>query len=387
MVYVELVYRYRLFVKLVSHLEKEPIHLFLDTTLTYRDPFFKKNYNSQLIRLSQIHGFPLFMSKVVYDETRNGFENNVIKHISGLEKALSELEIYYPLKLNTVKINCTKEDFMKEFDEFYEDIIEKKILEIIEFDNDLLPILVERSIKRVKPFSEKKQEFRDAITWLSYVKYAEDKDLFNCFLITQNTSDFCDNKIKNTIHPELLKDSTRFSHYVTSDDILKNEPKLETYTASADITEWLATNEIDTDFIQDKFENVFAKQLLEEFMNYEENHFLDSLINIDLFGSMEVRINSVTLAGISEEITTTIVKDQVVINGDVFVDIEVSIDESEDYSNRVYTIGSETAQMVSAFIFTMGKDFVHIESLEFDNLNIIERADFTFIYEDYLSED
>jgi hypothetical protein len=291
-------------------MDKEPINLFLDTTLTFEDPFFKRNYNSLLLRLSQIHGFPLFMSKVVYDETRNKFESNVSERIGGLEKALNELEIYHPSALDTVTINCAPDDFMTDFDKFYADLIERRILTIIEYDNSLLPILVERSIKRIKPFGLKKQEFRDAITWLSYTNYANTNDLINCYFITQNTSDFCDNKIKNTIHPELLLDSTKFSHFINAYDLLNLESKLKPYIDSADVTEWIASIENLDEYISDLFFATFKDRVKQLFTNYVDQESSYNIVkNGYLPSSVDFATESISIGSIDGDLIVTIVND------------------------------------------------------------------------------
>ena len=152
----------------------------------------------------------IFMSNVVFDETRNKFEENVNSRMKHLESSLSDLNNYYPTELTTTTIQNTKDDFMSRFDDFYNELIDRNVIQIVEFDNDLLPELIERSIKRIKPFGQKKQEFRDAITWLSYSKLVENDLLENCFFLTGNVNDFCEEKGK--IHPELLNDTKRFKH-------------------------------------------------------------------------------------------------------------------------------------------------------------------------------
>lgn len=171
--------------KQVKIMDVEQIHIFLDTTLTFQDPFFKKNYNKQLIRCSEANNFTIYMSRVVFDETRNKYEINTSERISKLESALKELEMYDPDVLNTVSINCTLNDFMKKFDDFYDDLISRGILILVDYDNSLLPLLVERSIKRIKPFGKTKQEFRDALTWLSYARIAEENELSDCFSLQE----------------------------------------------------------------------------------------------------------------------------------------------------------------------------------------------------------
>lgn len=362
-------------------MDKEPINLFLDTTLTFQDPFFKKNYNHQLIRLSEIHGFPIYMSKVVFDETRNKFEQNVKDHKLGLENALRELENYYPSNLDTVTIKCTLDDFIRQFDEFYLDLIDRKILHIIDYENSMLPVLVERSIKKLKPFGIKKQEFRDAITWLSYTRFAESKSIDNCFFITNNLEDFCDNKAKNTIHPELLGDSVRFSHFVSARDLFEIEQKLEPYVVSAEIVEWIQALSIDS-FIEDKFNGIFAKHVTEAFSEYVHRwdmyRFVDSS-NVHFEGYIKVDRVSVALI---QELNTTIVNDQVVVTGDISVDVDIVLYYEDEDSHYTAKVGADMVQLISSFTFTMDKKSINEDSLEFDNFEVIQVAEFGHLLSD-----
>lgn len=355
----------------------DSIHIFLDTTLTYDDPFFKKNYNHQLIRLSEIYEFPIYMSRIVFEETRNKFESNVNDRIGALDKALLDLENYHPSKLNSVEINCSLNDFLKEFDQHYSELFTKGIIQIIEYDNNLLPTLIERSIKKIKPFTKKKQEFRDAITWLSYVDYVEKNQLENCFLVTANVSDFCDNNMKNTIHPDLLTDSKRFSHYVSSHDLFEHERKISPYMEGANVREWLIENSINKDFVLDKFENNFSHKLNDYFINYDS----DNLLNVSLYRDMWISVDSVMLGDIEEEIIATVIKDQIVVDGDLFVTLEISVHVEDEFGDT-RMIGTESAQIVSAYTFTMDTKKIYEDTLEFTAIDVIDKADFRRHFQD-----
>ncbi|WP_427071056.1 PIN domain-containing protein [Lysinibacillus fusiformis] len=285
-------------------------NIFLDTTLTYKDPFFKSNFNRILLKLAEYHEFPIYMSKVVYDETRNKFEENVKLKIQMLDSALDELDIYHPTELNATTIKSTKEDFYTKFDEFYHDLITRGILEIIDLDNSLLPILVERSIKRIKPFGNKKQEFRDAITWLSYATLAEKANLSNCYFITDNVNDFCQGK--GNIHPDLLKDSEKFQHYVSVKEMLEKESVLEPLIRTIELVKWVESENIDEDYVQDildiQFDNIFN----------EINHFVfNSEISNFIDNSYEEGYSELWTMDIIEvdETSVEVIGDEILING------------------------------------------------------------------------
>jgi hypothetical protein len=357
----------------------EPIHIFLDTTLTYEDPFFKKNFNRQLLRIAEIYEIPIFISRIVYEETRNNFITHVKEKIEGLENSLFNLKMFYPSTLDIDSINCSLKDFLNGFDKFYNDLFTRSILKLIDYDNDILPVLVERSIKKIKPFGNKKQEFRDAITWLSYARYAEMNELENCFFVTANISDFCDNMTKNTIHPDLLKDSNRFSHFVSAGDLLKNE-KVAPYLTSADITEWLYGNAIDRQFILEVVYSDFFKEKLFSRIN---NMDLEKLISHSLPRSIGICISTEDIADLDDDIETTIVKDQLVVKGDVYLDVFVYLGFYDEFDQEISISGNEQTQVCVTYSFTMDANKIYYDTLEFNNIDVTMSADFRYLFDDY----
>lgn len=365
----------------------EEVSIFLDTTLTYDDPFFKKAYNKQLIRLSKIHKIPLYMSKVVFDETRNKFEQNVEARMGALKTALRDLDSFYPSTLDAVTINCSFSDFMHEFDSFYSELINAKVLVIIDYENDLLPILVERSIKRKKPFGNKKQEFRDAITWLSYVGYTESNDLFNCFLITQNKNDFCEDGTRNSIHPDLLEDSTRFQLYFSARELLEKEPKLGPFISSSDITEWLNQFSIDNDFLSDLFETKFSDIVEKDFSDYVDVGYRCDFVDDKYLPDVDwnISVDSANPLRIGKEINIMVTNDQVVIEGDIYVTVSISLFLYGHYGNSKAC--SEDVQLFSGFTFTMDKDTIYTDSLEFYDFQVTSKANFRWYFSDEDTDD
>lgn len=95
-----------------------------------------------------------------------------------MERSLKDFKPGYS---NTV---FNREEEMEEIEEkvkellsnleiFYLELQEDGLLNILSCPNDILSELVDRSVNRIKPFKERKSEFRDAVTWLTYTKYAE----------------------------------------------------------------------------------------------------------------------------------------------------------------------------------------------------------------------
>ncbi|MEY9096261.1 PIN domain-containing protein [Paenibacillus sp. RC84] len=353
---------------------KEALHIFLDTTLTFDDPFFKKNYNRQLINLTETHNIPIYMSRVVFQETRSKFELNVASKMTALDKSLLDLNKYHPKEINTEVLNCSLKNFMQEFDDFYNDLIGRKIIQIIEYSNDILPVLVERSIRRIKPFGDKKQEFRDAIIWLSYVNYAESNDIENCFLLTNNLADFCENKIQNTLHPDLLEDSKRFKHYLNSADFLKNEDKIEKYISAN--KDWKFKIIIDSKYVEELFQNSLSGPMKNAFQSFLARIEMDDLLSAEYFDHeyIDFTVGEIDFIG-ADEIESKTVDDKILVSGIVNVITLVTASIYDDYS-KGYVIGKDYSRLSADFRFTINENGIEQYSLEIEDFDVMMKANF-----------
>lgn len=363
----------------------DDFNIFLDTTLTYTDPLFKNNFNRNLLKLAEnIENVTIYMSNVVFDETRNKFEENVNLRMKNLESSLSDLNNYYPTELTTSTIQNTKDDFMLRFDGFYNDLIDRNVIQIVEFDNDLLPVLVERSIKRIKPFGPKKQEFRDAITWLSYSKLAENDLLENCFFLTGNVNDFCEEKGK--IHPELLNDTKKFKHYVSAKELFEKEEDLQPLIRTADLVEWVESENINSDYIvtllnqSDAFNSIFT--FLE---NYLSNKDIESFID-DAYESGYADLSSMDIHTVTDY-EVEIIGDEILISGylSVVTAIEVYLynayRESRHDDDYIH-VGGEEIELEMKFSFSYNEK-EEISHLEIDNIEVNQKGHLGFYDDDY----
>ncbi len=240
-------------------------NVFLDTTVLFNDPFFKSNYNSLLLRLAEVEEITLFVSEIVLSELKNNYEKQLIKLSSDLRRIFRD---WNSISLEEKKPRVIKvEKQLAQFERFYEKQIEEETITLIKYSNDLLPILIDRSIKRIKPFSEKKDEFRDCIIWLSYVQYAKDQELQDCYLITSNVKDFYD-EAKTNLHPELKRDSEQFSVLKTSNEFFEKEDRLEYYTEvdkDHETKKWLKSQHLNEEniltIILENFEDIIEDQV------------------------------------------------------------------------------------------------------------------------------
>lgn len=203
------------------------MHLFLDTTVFYDDPFLQKPHMKNLLNIFKQHDFKVYVSSVVLMETRHHYEEKVRENINSFNKSLKYLEDKHIGHSKGVFQDVEREIeyCRKRFDRHYTN---SEQINVLEYDKNLLPELVNRSIYRIKPFTEKKQEFRDAIIWLTYAHYAEENSLENCLFITNNSTDYL---YKKELHKDLQKDTTRIKIFQQPYGVLYSnllEPYVET---------------------------------------------------------------------------------------------------------------------------------------------------------------
>ncbi|WP_382549411.1 PIN domain-containing protein [Streptomyces sp. NPDC057131] len=189
------------------------MNFFLDSTIFNdgKDVYLKNKLSNEFLRICKQNNFSIFISPVVIAEIRRQYAEFMQNHINNIHKGIGAIKTI-PGHLVTIgsDVNIPNMDtIMKSFDSHFKDLDENHIIKIVPYSNDFLPELIHRSIHRIKPFTEAKEEFRDAVIWFSYAAFAEENQLENCYLISANTTDYL-NKAGN-IHEELVEKSNRFT--------------------------------------------------------------------------------------------------------------------------------------------------------------------------------
>lgn len=153
------------------------MNIFLDTTLTFPDPYLREGYTHSLLKLAKEYkDIKLYMSEVVYQETERHFKKNLDDKFQEIRKLRYDIESYKPsfgyIEKNSIDHELSSEYkyILDRFKSIYENFEKEGLLQILSCPNDFLPELINRSVNRIKPFKEGKSEFRDAVTWLTYVE-------------------------------------------------------------------------------------------------------------------------------------------------------------------------------------------------------------------------
>ncbi|OME75933.1 hypothetical protein BK120_30175 [Paenibacillus sp. FSL A5-0031] len=346
------------------------MNIFLDTTVTFTDPFLKKYYNKRLLNLCEWAGNNLYISQIVLEETRNKYLVNLKLKKQSLQTAIIELNKHLLDDDKIAEVTLDEYALLEKFDCFYRELNEKGIIQIIPYDNTghLMPIVVERAIQRKKPFSERKDEFRDCLTWLMYVEVAEQKNLDNCLFITENVNDFYADD-KKSLHAELAEDSNRFMLYKSVKEAVENredffqvlvrhEREQEKYKS---LTIWLESLNITNAYI----ESILQGRRFHDSIYYEISNFtLNKGYDIRVSNNRDYTVEYADTYAIDDikisSFETEIESGDVVIHG--FADVKTYVelyaytgrqDRDEDNYDHV---GSTDINIIIQFSFTIRPD-------------------------------
>jgi len=228
------------------------MNVFIDTCILYNDPFWKGNFSSQLLDLSQQGRVKIFISEVVLKELRHSVEKCLDKEIYDLKGSNSNLR---RLLRGFESYNLPdKEECLSDFDNFYEEIRKNNKVEILKCKEEFLSRVLEMAINRKKPFTEKKTELKDALIWLTYSDYVNQYNLSDCFFLTENVTDFCNpEKFKDKVfelHPELLKECDKLKVFISIKDFYTTNSALIEKTGLS-LQDWIKSDEFDDKYIFD----------------------------------------------------------------------------------------------------------------------------------------
>lgn len=358
------------------------MNIFLDSTVTFSDPFFKRNYNRNFLKLARDYeDLTLYMSEIVYKETKRHFKKNVKEHLEDVNKIQSKLQNYKRGDFYTgvdkgEGIEQEANALLRDFETFYKELQEDGILHILPCPESILPELIDRAVNRIKPFKENKSEFRDAATWLTYIKYAELKDLSDCYLITENVADFFDDR-KQKLHPDLLKDSTKFKPFITLMKLAQEEEKIKLYfeekqARAQRIQEWIDENNIDENYVFNEFSNKLSDQIFDLCSDYISSSLNRMTLDSIFYG--EAALEGIYISKI-QDFKIEVIAEEIIVSGELIIEAycanqEVTkIDDELIHHDIPFTVG-----LIQPFSFILEKNkYKSINNLQFEGISMFSK--------------
>jgi hypothetical protein len=363
------------------------MNIFLDTTVTFSDPFFKRNYNRNFLKLAREYkDITFFMSEIVYKETKRHFEKNVKENLENVNKAQNKLKNYkrgyFETGVNAkAEIEQNVKNLLNDFDMFYKELQEDGLLHILPCPDNILPDLIDRAVNRKKPFKENKSEFRDAATWLTYAKYTEQNDASDCYFITENISDFFDDK-KENIHPDLLEDSNKFKPFFTLMKLAQEDEKTKLYFEEKQekeqrIQEWIDENYINENYVLGYFKESSFNGLFNQIYHLCSD-YISSLNRINLDGMYYH--GEPTLEGIDvmeiENFNIEILAEEIIVSGELIIEASCTTQEIYKFDDEIINDGTPfSLGLIQPFSFTLEmNEFKSILNLQFEEIGMFGKA-------------
>lgn len=333
--------------------------IFIDTSVVYTDPFWKRNIPGRILKAAMDGRINIYIANVVIRELRHNFEKQLDKEFTSVISSNSNIK-----KLSRKHIDIivpTKEQYLNDFDNFYNDHCKLKNIVELPTEKNILEELLERAIKRKKPFNDNRSEFKDAVIWTTYFKYAKSKGLTDCHLLTNNKKDFTDNE--GNLHQELGNDYDKFTVHLTFDDFYK--AKKDYFEKPIfEFQEWINQKKLDENVVFDllgdnEVDKVYS-EVQSRFENIDPSNFVSERETINVLGGY-VDIGEVEWRE-CDDIEVDVIGEQAIISGILLLRVSLELygyNSVRDLGNEKFPHYSSVDQDVKVFFnFLFDRDQV-----------------------------
>ncbi|MBM7620034.1 putative nucleic acid-binding protein [Bacillus tianshenii] len=347
--------------------------VFLDSNVSYTDPFMKEViFNRLLLELSEHEHINLFVSEVVRDEMINNFRQQLVKQYETIKTSEKKIvKLLHHKEDKPIEYNRTVEDYVEQLDRYLQELEDYQVIEVVPYPHDLLPELVKRSISRSKPFSDNKQEFRDAIIWLSYVEFAKKHNLEKCYLITANSNDFLQN---GKLHPDLAKDSTAFTVFKDAQTFINQSEEVKKLQKTLEVEKWADAKQITKNpgQILELIEKQQFETVYDACDSFFTNHGDSMSVKFDTYDTVWLELYGIEFKEINN-VEVEVVLDHVIVTGYLTVEAMFEVKDRnpmyEPGDEEYFELGSDEKTLSINFSLTIDQD-MEIEDLDINEIEV-----------------
>jgi len=343
------------------------MNIFVDTSILFTDPFLNEIFKKEIITACKQNRLNIFISEVVIKELSFNYEKNLDKIIIDIKNINTNSDKLIP---NFEKLNVPeKQNLVKQLEDFYIELSHLKNFHILPIHNDFLPLVLEKAIKRLKPFTEKKTELKDALIWLTYINHISVNNLDNNYLLTQNVNDFGLKQADETfiIHPELQKECekiTLINSFKEIHKIYKNYIKEQEEQTKQKFLAWIENENIDDNYVQKILWDNYIDKISDNISNYIDKIDLDRYFEdshlISMGGYADIDEFS---WGSCSDIEIEVLEENAIISGILDVSAEIQAygyNSTRDPGDEKFpSLGSSDADFKVYFNFLIDEDGVH----------------------------
>lgn len=343
------------------------MNIFIDTSILFTDPFFKEIFKKEILNACKYGRINIFISEIVIKELLHNYEKNLDKIIIDI-KNININSNKQILDFNEYPVP-EKQNLITQLKSFFEDLSKLSCFYILPVKNDFLPIVLEKAIKRLKPFTEKKTELKDALIWLTYTTYINENGLENCYLLTQNVNDFGQKQGDDTfiIHPELQKECSKIiliNNFKEVHKIYNSYFEQQQEENKQKFISWLKNENINEDYVHKILWDNYVDKVADNISNYIDRidleKYFDESYLINMGGYAEINEFS---WGNCSDVEIEVLEENAIISGILEVSAEIQgygYNSVRDPGDEKFPfIGSADAEFKVYFNFLIDEGGIH----------------------------
>ena len=173
--------------------------IFFDTNVFYTDLLFEHPEIKLLLEMSSDNFIEIYISSMVVCELKKKYLQDVKDKIRKINSSLEDLR-----KLHIVISNIKYERVDIIFTDRIEKIKREYNVNVLEYTNDILEIMINRYFESKAPFHKKSDAWKDYIIWNSYEQIINNSKDEDYIFISNNTNDFASQSNKEELHTDFL---------------------------------------------------------------------------------------------------------------------------------------------------------------------------------------
>lgn len=339
----------------------------------WRGPVFKK-----ILELSNLEVLRILISDVVLKEVIRNSKKEFDLHFKSIKEGVSGIAKLTE-GFDHSFIDKLPNDCERKIIERFSSLEKEGLIDIVKPKDEILSELIDRAVDKIKPFSEKKEEFRDGVIWLSCIQFALSEKFERIYFISKNISDFCEKRGSKTLHRDLKRDCPNAELKTNIRDFLDTEEdflqaKIEDASLLA-MRSWLEEEVYDEDeitkLLQDHSNSTLSGEISSIVDGWEPSDF-----NPDLHTGYVQSYESGSIRVVDGSLSFDVSPEFVTISGSACLDFEVEIYEynpSYDESSEKYLYaGEKEVQIEVDFEFTISPsepvpDWIDINNVQSKN--------------------
>jgi hypothetical protein len=204
--------------------------IIIDTNILRQDHLLRSAKSQAVLDYLKKTNSYLVIPTVVKEEMIGIFRRTLVELSNQLNKNVERIDSWCYGDTARTEINLDIEKEMSTYKTFMEGFTHGGGGLELPYDGKFMSEVIKRLVGRLKPASDKGEEFRDVVVWLSIKEFLKDTKKEAVF-ISKDVNHFADKDSKG-LHPdlvaELAKDNLKLKYYSSVDDFIRqHSSKLE----------------------------------------------------------------------------------------------------------------------------------------------------------------